>query len=261
MRIIYKDLESLRDIKEPYRSALAILQDMYVEVPSKLRPIPERLPLYMAINAAQVICEEIMKNVIVYIPTIKSEIKKIFNGTNYRILKFDTFNVPTYTELGCIMGCVYYVLAVSGDFDEHHLNRLQQIVFNIDEKTIPGYFNVFKTEALRRRQEINNEKSRTLVEDNLTACDSKRIILSGNRNSDYTRIVMAMIHEGYFCHADNSPVNATEVGDMMLRLVGVGTVWKSMLQKAFSRDNPLKTFDNLRDAAQEYWQNRANIHN
>ncbi len=62
-----------------------------------------------------------------------------------------------------------------------------------------------------------------------------------------------MISDGYFRHADKSSVTATEVGEMMLKLVGVGTEWKSMLQKAFSRDNPMKTFDNLRDAAQSYW--------
>lgn len=72
MRVIYKDLASLHEIKEPYRSALAILQDMYVEVPSQLRPLPENLPLNMAINAAQVICEAVKENLIIYVPTLKS---------------------------------------------------------------------------------------------------------------------------------------------------------------------------------------------
>lgn len=126
-----------------------------------------------------------------------------------------------------------------------------------NEKDKP-YFNVFNDVVDKNSQQTGTTD---IVNSNLAAADGKRIVLAKNRNSDYTRIVRAMIQDGYFCHADKSAVTATEVGEMMLKLVGVGTEWKSMLQKAFSRDNPLKTFDNLRDAAQSYWQERAKISN
>jgi hypothetical protein len=46
---------------------------------------------------------------------------------------------------------------------------------------------------------------------------------------------------------------------MLLKIFGVSNTWKSVLQKAFSRENPLKTFDELRDAGQKYWEGRAGL--
>lgn len=78
-------------------------------------------------------------------------------------------------------------------------------------------------------------------------------------NSNFARVVQAMVSARYFKRANGDETNATEVGGMLLKLFGVSNTWKSVLQKAFSRENPLKTFDELRDAGQKYWEGRAGI--
>ncbi len=259
MKVIYQDLASLRDIKEPYRSALAILQDMSVEVPGQLEPLSSALPMNMAINAVQVICEAVQENLVAYVPTIRNEMGKIFRGTNVRINRFDSFNVPSSRELACIMGAAYYVLAVSGILDEHQLGQMAKIVIGYNNKIInPGYFNVFVEKAKEAGQR-EGAAAKDVVAANQSAADGRRIVLASRRNSDFVRIVQAMVSGGYFTHADKSAVTATEVGQMMLSLFGSNNEWKTMLQRAFSCDNPLKTFDNLRDAAQEYWTKREDL--
>lgn len=78
-------------------------------------------------------------------------------------------------------------------------------------------------------------------------------------NSNFARVVQAMVSARYFKRANGDETNATEVGGMLLKIFGVSNTWKSVLQKAFSREYPLKTFDELRDAGQKYWEGRAGL--
>lgn len=84
-----------------------------------------------------------------------------------------------------------------------------------------------------------------------------KIVLTNNSN--FARVVQAMVTARYFKRANGDETNATEVGGMLLKLFGVSNTWKSVLQKAFSREYPLKTFDELRDAGQKYWEGRAGL--
>ncbi|MBR1388503.1 MAG: hypothetical protein IJ569_02660 [Prevotella sp.] len=84
-----------------------------------------------------------------------------------------------------------------------------------------------------------------------------QIVLTNNSN--FARVVQAMVSARYFKRADGDETNATEVGGMLLKMFGVSNTWKSVLQKAYSRENPLKTFDELRDVAQKYWTNRSGL--
>ena len=68
-----------------------------------------------------------------------------------------------------------------------------------------------------------------------------------------------MVSARYFKRANGDETNATEVGGMLLKIFGVSNTWKSVLQKAFSREYPLKTFDELRDAGQKYWEGRTGL--
>ncbi len=88
---------------------------------------------------------------------------------------------------------------------------------------------------------------------------SSKIVLTNN--SRFARVVQAMVSDRYFKRADGDETNATEVGNMLLKLFGVSNSWKSVLQKAFSRDNPLSTYDELRDAGEKYWTNRSGLDN
>lgn len=78
-------------------------------------------------------------------------------------------------------------------------------------------------------------------------------------NSNFARVVQAMVSARYFKRANGEETNATEVGSMLLKIFGVTNSWKSVLQKAFSCENPLMTYDDLRDAGQRYWDERFGI--
>lgn len=93
---------------------------------------------------------------------------------------------------------------------------------------------------------------------NLKTCVSTSQLKLTN-NSNFARVVQAMVSARYFKRANGDETNATEVGSMLLKLFGVSNTWKSVLQKAFSRENPLKTFDDLRDAGANYWANRSGL--
>lgn len=110
---------------------------------------------------------------------------------------------------------------------------------------------------LRSMQENKNTGINLQME--LTSGTDNPIMLADKRGSDFVRAVQAMCLSGYFVHKDKTMATPTEVGSMLVKLFGRNTEWKSLLQKAYGRDNPLKTFDELRDKAQEYWQNRAGI--
>lgn len=84
-----------------------------------------------------------------------------------------------------------------------------------------------------------------------------QIVLTNNSN--FARVVQAMVSARYFKRADGDETNATEVGGLLLKIFGVSNTWKSVLQKAYSRENPLKTFDELRDAGEKYWTNRTGL--
>ena len=155
MKEIYKDLNALKGIQEPFKSALVILQDMYVNGPENKAPISEGLPLHMAINAAQHIYETVKNNLITYVPVLNSEIRKIFKGINYRDLTFETFQVPNSSELACIMGCAYYAMALDEDFDDNQLENIEKIIIAFKPENIPSYFNVFKRAAEERKKTQN----------------------------------------------------------------------------------------------------------
>lgn len=87
--------------------------------------------------------------------------------------------------------------------------------------------------------------------------DVPQVVLTNNSN--FARVVQAMVSARYFKRANGDETNATEVGGMLLKLFGVSNTWKSVLQKAYSRENPLRTFDELRDAGEKYWTNRTGL--
>ena len=84
-----------------------------------------------------------------------------------------------------------------------------------------------------------------------------QIVLTNNSN--FARVVQAMVSARYFKRANGDETNATEVGGLLLKIFGVTNTWKSVLQKAYSRENPLKTFDDLRTAAEKYWSDRFGL--
>ena len=256
----FQSMPSLCTIDERYREMMDLLGDLYFEGPSADAPNLNYkiLKEFCVVSAAMTICDALKKNIVTAVPTLMDFFDRIYVNTDGKSMQFDNFWINKTYERAVIFGCVYYILSMDGDCPESTLKKIGSL---IKEERDKAYFNVFKDAADRTREQkkLENVQGTDVVQQNMEASDGKRIILADKRNSDFTRIIQAMFQEGYFCHADKSAVTATEVGEMMFKLVGVATEWKSMLQKAFSRDNPMKTFDNLRDAAQSYWQKRAKI--
>ena len=155
MREIYKDLNALKGIQEPFKSALVILQDMYVNGPENMEVLSNSLPLNMAINAAQDIYETVKNNLIIYVPILKKEISKIYNGMNQRNVTFENFHVPSSRELGCIIGCAYYAMVLDEEFDDRQLRNIEKIIIAYNRNFIPPYFNVFKKAAEERKKTWN----------------------------------------------------------------------------------------------------------
>ena len=264
MKIVphYPNRISLEKIEVPYSQALEILNMLYMDPPAdglKILSSSDVIDFYM-MSCIRTIAEELTKGVVSF-PSIFLKCKQeTFRNYDRDNMNFDNFFVNADYEQTAIFGAVYYVLSCQKLVSQKYLDYIEKS-FSRDER-LKAYFQPFK-KAVEMSNEISPNmqpnKYKDAVEENLNANDGKRIILANRRNSDFTRIIRAMIQDNYFQHADKSAVTATEVGEMMLKLVGVRTEWKSMLQKAFSRDNPLNTFDKLRDSAQDYWTNRAHI--
>lgn len=257
----YQTRKALNDIEEPYKSALDIIEDMYFEAPAVGCPVLDRKAFHdiIVMSAVCTIVTQLKKERVTFPASLLQCHEYVWDQGHVNNMAFINFHVSKSYEVAVIFGCVYYVLSFDESIPQKHLDKIEKL-FSNDQKARP-YFKVFKDAVADKRNELPDMPQRELVEKLKQAPDSKRIVLSENHNSDFTRIVQAMYSADYFCHADGSEASATEVGEMLLPLMGVGTVWKSMLQKAWSRDYPLKTFDELRDAARNYWTKRAGISN
>lgn len=161
MREIYKDLNALKGIQEPFKSALVILQDLYVNGPENNKPISNNLPLHMAINAAQVIYETVKQDLITYVPVLRNEIQRIYISSNYRNNTFEEFKVTLYSELACIMGCAYYAMVLDEEFNDNQLKNIEKISVSYRPGDMIPYFNVFKKAAEERKMAANTPAKAT----------------------------------------------------------------------------------------------------
>lgn len=149
------------------------------------------------------------------------------------------------------------------------LTNVVEVELDPDIEIMQGQIDDLKDEVnqLLHKNEILKEKlDSALFENDRMKKEQSRITkifgthnIALTNNSNFARVVQAMVSARYFKRANGDDTNATEVGSMLLKLFGVSNTWKSVLQKAFSRENPLKTFDELRDAGEDYWSNRMGL--
>lgn len=252
----YRTKDDLEKADEPYRSMTFTINKLRLKGPDGKKELSPNFNEMIAVSCIRDLAENLANSQVTFVSRMIAFWDSLLSSQRIFVNSFDNYFVPNERYQGVIFGGVYYALSRQNMVDEEHLELLVTFVSRYSE-ALP-YFNVFKEAAEKDKQKVINNAD-GIIEKNLHASDGKRIILAERRNSDFTRIVQAMITDGYFRHADNSFVTATEVGEMMLKLVGVSTEWKSMLQKAYSRDTPLKTFDRLHDAAQKYWLERVHL--
>lgn len=243
------------------REVLELMGDLYFTPPANgLNTLNyTRFIDYIVMSAVLTIRAKLKKEQVSFASSLLACKDNLLTTNNTYNMSFSSFWVASSYEQATIFGCVYYILSFDKDFPQRHLLKIESLFKGNDLL----YFNVFK-EAVEKKKAAQKETlsevpKEDLVAKNRDSVDNKRIILNDRRNSDFTRIVQAMHHADYFCHADKSAVSAKEVGQMLLSLFDVGTKWDSMLQKAYSRDNPLSTFDKLRDSAKDYWTKRSKI--
>ena len=258
----YQSRRSLDGLGQTGREVLELIGDLYFTPPPGGQKVLSHTKFidYFVISAILTVCNKLKKEKASFASSLLTCRDNLYVNTSISNMSFTKFWVNTHYELSTIFGGVYYFLSFDKDFPERHLKKIVSLFKEGEEL---AFFNVFK-EAVEKKKAAQKETlsevpKEDLVAKNRDSVDNKRIILNDRRNSDFTRIVQAMHHADYFCHADKSAVSAKEVGQMLLSLFDVGTKWDSMLQKAYSRDNPLSTFDKLRDSAKDYWTKRSKI--
>lgn len=140
--------------------------------------------------------------------------------------------------------------------------KIESAISKIEK--VASHYNTFQplqdttaVEYWRKRYENEVDRLREENAQLMKLQNAHQIVLTNNSN--FARVVQAMVSARYFKRADGDETNATEVGNMLLKAFGVSNTWKSVLQKAYSRENPLKTFDELRTAAESYWANRFGL--
>lgn len=254
MKVFYKDREALKDLEEPYKTALAVLEELYVEVPERKTHLDYKaFPDYLAINNVRQICEYVKENPTPYISIISRSRDLLYQPGLPRQNRFEEgFRVQYPCEAAAIIGGVYFVLAITGVLNDAQLKSVERIA-TWKEGNEP-FFNAFKKAV--------EDKIKTTVSKKVKTSKKKSpriIILAADRGSDFIRVIHSMCRKGYFIHDDKTIANPTEVGALLTKQFGKNTKWNSALQAAFKCDNPLQTFDELRDSAQEYWQERENI--
>jgi hypothetical protein len=146
------------------------------------------------------------------------------------------------------------------DEDAYKMVVFKQLVGEFENKfspsTIKGYIDEMlkedaMLESLKAKRTGATQHGQSDVQDK-----ENSIVLADKRGSDLVRVILAMCHCSYFVHQDGTVATPTEVGSLLMKLFGRNTEWKSLLQKAYDRDYPLKTFDELRDVAEKYWNNK-----
>lgn len=148
MNIFYKDTTALREIEEPYKTALAILEELYLEVPDGKEHLNYKdLPDYLAINAVRHISELVKENPLPYISIISSFRDRLFQRGYSRQNKLDAFRVGYSHEATAILGGAYYVLAVNGTLNENQLEKVEIIATWEKKAEYLPYFKVFKEEV------------------------------------------------------------------------------------------------------------------
>lgn len=151
-----KEYASIRDIKEPYRSVLRILEDFYSEGPQGCEKLSFDFSDYYAMIAVANICDTMILNPLVYIQVLKNACG-FYSPHTQRMNSLDNFSVPFSKEMVCILSGVYYVMAMEEHLDDHQLMRTEQFIVGRYPKDAP-YFYVFKNAAEEYKKTHAEEK-------------------------------------------------------------------------------------------------------
>lgn len=199
-------------------------------------------------------CESIEQNVQNVYNVITDAIEKMSNNRNLGYV-YRHFLTSVYV-------LVYYRHRDEDDYQLVVFDPLKDKMGDFASKNIINQTVDKMLEEDVKLQAIQAKKNTTSnLQQGLMPATGMTIRLADKRGSDFVRAIQAMCLCGYFEHKNKTSVTPTEVGSMLVKLLGRNTEWKSLLQSAFECDNPLKTFDELRDSAQNYWQNRTGIKN
>lgn len=151
MRIIdhYPTRESLNKIEEPYRGALLLLEDLYLNPPLENRPEIKVLSCYTFINfvvmsAVRTICDHLKENLIAFPSTLLFlKNNMYFRTSDDSSMKFESFYVNNKVRLTVLLGLVYYILSRDPDIGQNHLHYIEKVAVMDDVTKV--YFEYFKS--------------------------------------------------------------------------------------------------------------------
>jgi len=125
METIYANPQALKDIEEPLKTVLFMINELYVKAPEGCSILPFDLPDYLAVNCVECICKDIIDDPLRIPRVLKKWHNTVYKKGYVRKNDHEHFCVPNRFEFVTILGGVYYVLATGGDLDEQQLSLIE----------------------------------------------------------------------------------------------------------------------------------------
>ena len=167
METIYANPQALKDIEEPLKTVLFMINELYVKAPEGCSQLPFDLPDYLAVNCVECICKDI-KDEPLRIPRVLKEWRATVIRKDMRKNDHEHFCVPNRLEFVTILGGVYYVLATGSDLDEQQLSLIEAFS-NQSFPDCAKQFDMFKQAALQASEKHSSKSILTAKEGALMA--------------------------------------------------------------------------------------------
>jgi hypothetical protein len=139
----YPQRTSLNEIKEPYKSALDVLNTLYMDDPAPGKRALSYCDVidYYTMSCVKTIAIRLTKNMASF-PSVFRECKeRTFVGTIHDSMSFSNFFVNEQYEQAAIFGAVYYVLSKGDQVPQRYLDYMEKC---FSQPHVKPYFQPFK---------------------------------------------------------------------------------------------------------------------
>ena len=139
----YPNRAGLTALEEPYKTALEVLNTLYMEVPEGGRVLGTNDVIdYVTMSCIRTIADDLTKKVTSFPSVMLSYKDSTYRRTSSDSMEFNNFYVNADYEQTALFGGVYYVLAKQGHINQTYLDFLEK-TFTKEER-LKGYFQPFK---------------------------------------------------------------------------------------------------------------------
>lgn len=168
MEKIYANPQALKDIEEPLKTVLFMINELYVKAPEGCNKLPFDLPDYLVVNCVECICKDIKDEPLRIPRVLKKWHNTVYKKGGMRKNDHQDFCVPISFEFVTILGGVYYVLATGDDLDEQQLSLIEAFS-NQSFPNCTKQFDLFKQAALQAPEKHSSKSILTAKEGALMA--------------------------------------------------------------------------------------------